>query len=43
MQAYNSIRCGCFCIGYVDFMLKGRSLLDYKFFFLVTNLNKMIK
>ena len=43
MQAYNSIRCGYFCIGYVDFMLKGRSLLDYKFFFLVINMNKMIK
>ena len=21
--------CGCFCIGIIDFMLKGKSLLDY--------------
>ena len=21
--------CGCFCIGFIDFMLKGKSLLDY--------------
>ena len=21
--------CGCFCIGFIDFMLKGQSLLDY--------------
>ena len=21
--------CGYFCIGFIDFMLKGRSLLDY--------------
>ena len=33
MQAYNSIRCRYVCIGYVGFMLKGRSLLDYNFFF----------
>ena len=29
MLAYNSIMCGYFCIGFVDFMLKGKSLLDY--------------
>ena len=28
-QAYNSIMCGYFCIGFTDFMLKGKSLLDY--------------
>ena len=22
--------CGYFCIGFIDFMLKGESLLDYK-------------
>ena len=21
--------CGCFCVGFIDFMLKGKSLLDY--------------
>ena len=29
IQAYDSIMCGCFCIGFIDFMLKGKSLLDY--------------
>ena len=29
IQAYNSIICGYFCIEYIDFMLKGKSLLDY--------------
>ena len=28
MQAYNSIMCGYFCIGFIDFMLKKKSLLD---------------
>ena len=30
IQAYTSIMCGYFCIGFIDFMLKGQSLLDYK-------------
>ena len=29
IQAYDSIMCGCFCIGFIDFMLKGKSLLEY--------------
>ena len=29
IQAYNSIMCGFFCIGFIDFVLKGRSLLEY--------------
>ena len=29
IQAYDSIMCEYFCIGFIDFMLKGRSLLDY--------------
>ena len=29
IQAYNSIVCRCFYIGFIDFMLKGKSLLDY--------------
>ena len=29
VQAYNSIMCGYFCIGFVDFMLNGKSLLEY--------------
>ena len=29
IQAYDSIMCGFFCAGFIDFMLKGKSLLDY--------------
>ena len=29
MQAYYSIMCRCFLIGFIDFMLKGKILLDY--------------
>ena len=29
IQAYDTIICGYFCIGFIDFMLKGKSLLDY--------------
>ena len=28
IQAYNSI-CGYFCIGFIDFLLKGKSMLAY--------------
>ena len=29
IQAYNSIMCRYFCIGFIGFMLKSKSLLDY--------------
>ena len=29
IQAYDSILCGYFCIGFIGFMLKGKSLLEY--------------
>ena len=29
IQAYDSIMCGYFCTGFIDFMLKGKSLVDY--------------
>ena len=29
IQAYSSIMCGYFCIGFIDFMLEGKSLLEY--------------
>ena len=29
IQAYNSLMRGYFCIRFIDFMLKGKSLLDY--------------
>ena len=28
-QAYDSIKCGYFCIGFINFMLKSKSLLEY--------------
>ena len=30
IQAYDSVMCGYFSIGFIDFMLKGKSLLEYK-------------
>ena len=29
IQAYDSLMCGYFCIVFIDFMLKGKSLLKY--------------
>ena len=29
IQMYNSIMCGYFCIGFINFMLKGECLLEY--------------
>ena len=29
IQAYNSIMCGYFCIEFISYMLKGKTLLDY--------------
>ena len=29
IQPYDSIMCGYFCIGFIDFMFKGKGLLDY--------------
>ena len=40
IQAYDSIMCGYFCIGFIDFMLKGRSLLDYTKLFSPNNYEK---
>ena len=33
IQAYDSVMYGCFCIGFVDFMLKDKSLRDFITFF----------
>ena len=30
IQAYDLIMSGYFCIGFIDFMLKGKSLLDHR-------------
>ena len=29
MQGHDSVRCGCFCNGFIDFMLKDKGLLEY--------------
>ena len=29
IQAYDSIMCGYLCIAFIDFMFKGKSLIDY--------------
>ena len=29
IQAYDSIMCGYFCIEFINYMLKGKALLDY--------------
>ena len=42
IQEDNSIICGCFCIGFVDFMLAGKKLTDYTVYFLHMILRKMI-
>ena len=33
MPAYDSVMCGYFCIGFIDFMFKGKTLTEYKFLF----------
>ena len=33
VQAYNSVIYGYFCIEFIDFMLKGKNLLEYTNFF----------
>ena len=30
IQTYDSIMCGYFCIRFIDFMLKGKSVLEYR-------------
>ena len=40
MQAYDSIMCGYFCIGFIDFMLAGKKLTDYTNLFSPHDLKK---
>ena len=40
IQAFNSIMYGYFCIGFIDFMLNGKSFLDYKNLFSPNNYEK---
>ena len=43
IQACDSIICGYFCIGFIDFMLKGKSLLDYTNLFSPNNYEEIGK
>ena len=43
IQACDSIMYGCSCIGFIDFMLKAKSLLDLQIYFLLMNMERMIK
>ena len=33
IQAYDSVMCGYFCIGFINFMFKGNNLTDFTIFF----------
>ena len=43
VQWYDSIMCGYFCIGFIGFILKGKSLLDYKNLLSANEYKKMTK
>ena len=40
IQAYDSILCGYFCIGFINFMFKGKILTDYTNVFSPNNFNR---
>ena len=40
VQANNSVMCGYFCIGFIDFMLVGKTLIDYTNLFSPYDFNK---
>ena len=40
IQAYDSLMCGYFCTGFIDFRLKGKSLLEYTNVFSTKELKK---
>ena len=40
IQADNSIMCGYFCIGFIDFMFAGKSLIDFTSLFSPYNFKK---
>ena len=40
IQANNSMMCGYFCIGFIDFMLAGKTLIDYANLFSPYDFNK---
>ena len=40
IQAYDSIICGYFCIWFIDFIFKGKTLTEYTHLFSPNNLKK---
>ena len=40
IQTYDSIMCGYFCIGFIDFMFKGKTLTDFTNLFSPNNFKK---
>ena len=42
-QAYNSIMCGYFCIGFIDFMFANKTLINFTSLFSPYDLKKMVK
>ena len=41
IQAYDSIMCGYFCIGFIDFMLAGKTLAEFANLFSPNNFRKI--
>ena len=42
IQAYDSIMCGYFCIGFIDFMLAGKTLTEFTNLFSPNNFKKLM-
>ena len=40
IQAYDSVMCGYFCVGFIDFMLAGKTLTDFTNLFSPNNFLK---
>ena len=40
VQTNNSVMCGYFCIGFIDFMLAGKTLIEYTALFSPYDFNK---
>ena len=43
IESYSSIMCGYFCIGFIDFILKSKSLLAYTNSILLMIMRRMVK
>ena len=42
IQAYDSIMCGYFCIGFIDFVLAGKTLTEFTNLYSANNFKKMM-